>query len=487
MNPASVKSPDTDASPLIRLSARAVVSLLRRGAVSQEELIDAALDRIAAVDPAVNAVPTLCAERARAAARHLREHPGNGYDLTAPGWLQGLPLLIKDLTDVAGVRTTYGSPLFADHVPTQSGLVVETLERRGALVLGKTNTPEWGAGGNTFNEVFGATRNPWNTRLTCGGSSGGAAVALATGMTWLATGSDMGGSLRIPAAFCGVVGLRPSPGRVARAPTADPWSPLAVDGPMARDVADVALLLDAMSGMHPADPLALEAPAISFLAAAERAQAPLRVGWSPNLGLWPVEPEVTEICAAAVRRFEDAGVPVDETCPDFVGAGATFQALRAEAFVTALGPLLRTHRDQLKPEVIWNIEQGLRLSLADLAEAKTARTALATRVAAFFETHDLLACPTVPTPPFPVEQRALETIAGVPQQTYVDWLGLTFTLTLTGCPVISLPCGTTRDGLPVGLQLMGRPRGEAALLSYATLLEGLLGWSPTPITPHIPM
>ncbi|MBB4287565.1 amidase [Roseospira goensis] len=470
---------------LTRLSARAVLALLKRGEISPPELIDAALARHAAVDGAVNAVPTLCPERARAAARRVMEDAA-GMDVAGPGWLAGLPVLIKDMTDVAGVRTTYGSPLYAEHVPGRSDVLVETLERRGAVVLGKTNTPEWAAGANTFNDVFGATRNPYDTRLTCGGSSGGAAVALATGMAWLATGSDMGGSLRIPAAFCGVVGLRPSPGRVARAPTADPWSPLSVEGPMARDVADCAVLLDAQAGATAADPLALEAPAHPFLAAAERPQAPRRVGWSPDLGLWPVDPEIAAICAAAVRRFEDAGVAVDDACPDFADARAVFQALRADAFVTQLGPVLETHRDRLKPEVVWNIEQGLAQTQADLSAAKRGRAALAARVAAFFETHDLLACPTTVVPPFPVEQRYVEEAGGRRFETYVDWLGITYTLTLTGCPVISIPCGSTAAGLPVGLQLMARPRAEAALFSWAALLEGLLGWPAAPIDPVVP-
>jgi amidase len=470
---------------LTTLSARAVVTMLRRGEVTPTDLIDAALQRRAAVDPRVNAVPTVCPERARAAARRLRDEPGglDGLDVSAPGWLAGLPLLIKDMTDVAGVRTTYGSPLFAEHVPARSDVLVETLERRGGIVLGKTNTPEFAAGGNTFNEVFGATLNPHDPRLTCGGSSGGAAVALATGMAWLATGSDMGGSLRLPAAFCGVVGLRPSPGRVARAPTADPFSTLSVEGPMARDVADVALLLDAMAGVSPADPLSLEAPVRPFLAAAERPQAPIRVGWSPDLGLWPVDAEIADVCRAAVGRFADAGTDVVEAAPDFTGAPSVFHALRAEAFVTNLGALLAERRDALKPEVVWNIEQGLAQAPADLAEARHGRAALAARVADFFRAHDLLACPTTVVPPFPVEQRYVTEVAGQAFANYVDWLGITYTLTLTGCPVISIPCGRTSAGLPVGLQLMAPPRAEAALLSFAALLEGLLGLPAAPVDP----
>ncbi|KAA5607072.1 amidase [Roseospira marina] len=469
---------------LIRRPARDVVRCLRRGEVSPLELIDAALDRHTAVDGTVNAVPTLCADRARTAAARLMDDPA-GLDVTAPGWLAGLPVFIKDLTDVAGVRSTHGSPIFAQHRPDRSDLVVETLERRGAVVLGKTNTPEFGAGANTFNPVFGATLNPHDTRLTCGGSSGGAAVALATGMAWLATGSDLGGSLRVPAAFCGVVGLRPSPGRVARGPVPDPWCPMTVEGPMARDVADCALLLDAQCGATAADPFALEAPAHPFLAAAERPQAPLRVGWSPDLGLWPVDPEIAAICERAVRRFETAGTTVDAACPDFTGADTVFHVLRAASFVANLGPLLDQHRDRMKSDVVWNIAKGMAQTTADVADAWRARAALTARVAAFFETFDLLACPTTVVPPFPVTQRYVESANGQRFDNYLDWLGITYTLTLTGCPVLSIPCGTTTAGLPVGLQLMARPRGEAALLSYAALLEGLLGHCLAPIEPRI--
>jgi amidase len=264
---------------------------------------------------------------------------------------------------------------------------------------------------------------------------------------------------------------------------ADPWCPLSVEGPMARDVADCALLLDAQAGTHAADPLALESPAHPFLAAAERPQAPARVGWSPDLGLWPVDPEIRAVCEAAVQRFAGAGAVVEAACPDFTGAPAVFHTLRAGAFVAKLAPLLETARDRLKPDVIWNIEQGMAQTQADLAAAWRGRAALSARVGDFFRDFDLLACPTTLVPPPPVEQRYVEAVGDHRFDNYVDWLGITYTLTLTGCPVISIPCGTTAAGLPVGLQLMTRPRGEAALFSYAALLEGLLGLSRDPITP----
>ena len=303
---------------LLRKPAREVVRLLERREVSPVELAELALARIAAVDGAVNAVPTVCAERALEHARRLG-------DAAPPddrrGWLGGLPVVIKDLNDVAGVRTTYGSPIFKDHVPDRSGYEVERLESRGAVVLGKSNTPELGAGANTFNEVFGITRNPWDTRLTCGGSSGGAAVALATGMAWLANGSDLGGSLRTPASFCSVVGLRPSPGRVPHGPSASPFQTLSVEGPMARDVRDLALMLDAQAGFDPRDPISFEAPVRSFAEAAGQPTPPRRVAFSADLGVTPVDAEVAAICRAATQRFAELGALVEEASPDLVLSG----------------------------------------------------------------------------------------------------------------------------------------------------------------------
>lgn len=456
---------------LICLTAVDAVRLLRAGKVSPLELVDAALARIQAVDPAVNALPTLCPERARDAARRAMEGRG---DVAAPGWLAGLPLVVKDLTDVKGVRTTYGSPLFADNIPVRTDAAIDALEARDGVVLGKSNTPEWGAGANTFNDVFGVTRNPWNTALTCGGSSGGSAVAVATGMAWLATGSDLGGSLRTPASFCGVVGLRPTPGRVPRGPAREPWGTLWVEGPMARTVADVALMLDAFSRPDVRDPIALEPPAAPFLSSAERPRAPRRVAWSPDLGLGPVDAEVAALCARAIRRYEDAGAVVEEVRLDLSAAREAFQTLRAASFATTMGPLLDHRREHLKPEVVWNIEKGRALTMADIARAERLRARVFEKVSDVLTGFDLLACPTAIVPPFPVEQRWVDEVNGVTFDNYVDWLAITFAITLTSCPALSLPAGRTVTGLPVGLQLIGRPRGEAALLGQAALLEAML-------------
>jgi amidase len=469
---------------LIRRSAVEVVELLRQGEITPSELIDAALARIRAVDPAVNALPTLCVEQAR---DHARRMGASKAERGALGWLGGLPIAIKDLMNVAGVRSTMGSPIFADFVPEVSDIQVETLERRGAVVIARSNTSEFGAGANTFNEVFGKTRNPWNTALTCGGSSGGSAVALATGMVWLANGSDLGGSLRIPASFCSVVGLRPSPGWVAHGPSPAAFDTLAVSGPMGRTVADVALMLDAMAGFDPRDPLSRPPPPRPFLERVRRPRKPKRVGFSPDLGFLPVDPEVRWIAETAAARLADTGATVEFAAPDFSGAREIFRVLRALRFVTTLGPTYAQHRARLKPDIIWNIEEGMKLSAEEIARATLERESLYQRVVVYFGDYDLLLTPAVIVPPFDVDQRYVEEVEGHRFETYVDWLGITYAVTLAGCPALSLPCGFTRNGLPVGLQMVGRPYGDGELLGFAGLLEQALGLAnKTPIDPQPP-
>ncbi|MEC9347535.1 MAG: amidase family protein [Pseudomonadota bacterium] len=460
----------------IQWTATEAVHRLRQGDVTPAELVEAAAARIAEVEPAVNALPTLCIERALDAARALTVP-----DEPEPGHLFGLPIAIKDLTAVAGVRTTMGSPIFADNVPERSDLMVERLESRGALVVAKANTPEFGAGAQTFNEVFGTTRNPWNTAKTPGGSSGGSAVAVATGEVWLAQGSDLGGSLRIPASFSGCVGLRPSPGRVAHGPGTMPFAPNSVEGPMARTVADVALFLDAMAGMHRHDPISLPAPARSFQQALADAHHPRRVAFSMDLGISPIHPDVRRGTEAAMRAFGAMGCEVVPLTVEFSDAEPIFQTLRAAQFAALHAPKLETHRDKLKPEVIWNIEKGLALTADDIGRAEHARADLYHRFAAAFDDVDLVVTPTVNTPPFDAETRYLEELDGQPFESYISWLVMTFAITLTTCPAISVPCGFTPDGLPLGLQLVGPPRGEAALLGFAHRIEQAMGgerWRP---------
>jgi len=353
------------------------------------------------------------------------------------------------------------------------------------VIYAKSNTPEFGAGANTFNEVFGATRNPWDLSRSAAGSSGGAAAALATGTAWLAHGSDMGGSLRNPASFCGVVGLRPSIGRVAHTPAFKLDRTLGVQGPMARNVEDTALLLDAMSGEDAADPLSLPALPTSFLSAARSGAAPKRVAYSPDLGITPVDPEVAAITRKAALRFAEAGAIVEEAHPDLAEAHECFHVLRAFDFAISKAALLESHRDQLKPEVIWNIEQGLKLSVEQLARAEAQRVAMTERTLEFFKTYDLLLSPATIVAPFPVENRYVAECAGKKFDNYVEWLGIVYAITLVCCPALSLPCGFTAGGLPVGLQMVAPPRSEARLLAGARVLEDILGLrGSTPIDPR---
>jgi amidase len=454
-----------------RLSATEAVAKLRRRELSPLELVDAAAARIEAVEPKVNALPIrfidVARDEARRFPREQRDHPG---------CLAGLPMAVKDYNDVAGQLTTYGSPIYAENRAAADDRTVATLRGNGAIPLAKSNVPEF-AGSHTFNPVWGITRNPWNLGRTAGGSSGGAAAALAAGEIWLANGSCLGGSLRIPASFCGIVGLRPSPGLVPRGDGLPAFDSLWVDGPMARTVPDLALMLDAMAALSPHDPLSRRGPADSFQAALQRARPPRRIGFSSNLGLRSIDPEVAALSRAGALRFADMGTAVEETAPDFSGAIDSFQVLRALLFADVRGDLLPRERARISPDIVWNIEKGQHLSAAEIIRAQRDRHALFHRVARFFDDHDLLVCPTVAVAPFPVEQRFPTEIAGEKLLTYIDWMFLTFVITLVGCPALSLPCGLTAEGLPVGLQLVGRPHGDAELLGAALLLEQALGFS----------
>ena len=356
---------------LIRMTARQVLALLNSGDITHGEVLDAVEARVKKVDGRVNALPTLCFGRARDHAARIAALP-----VAERGILGGLPVPIKDLEDVAGVRSTNGSPIYADHVPQASAWVVERIESQGGVIYAKSNTPEFGAGASTFNEVFGRTRNPHNLSRSVAGSSGGAGAALASGQAWVAQGSDMGGSLRNPASFCGVVGLRPAPGRVPKGPSADPFGTLSVVGPMARNVGDLGLALDAMSGPDPRDTKGQPAPETGFRASAEAPRVPRRVAFSRDFGITPVDPEVADICEAAARRFEAMGATVEEAHPDFTGAHEAFQTLRAISFATARANDYADHRDLLKPDVIWNVELGHKLTGKDIARANRLRADL---------------------------------------------------------------------------------------------------------------
>lgn len=465
---------------LWRLNAIEVSQLLKDREVTPQEAIASALGRIAETNGSVNAVTTTCEERALNAAAALKPPAGDDR-----GALSGLPVLIKELTDVAGVRTTYGSPIFTDHVPTHSDFMVERLENNGGIVLGKTNVPEFGAGAQTFNDVFGVTRNPWKLSRTCGGSSGGSAVALATGQAWLATGTDMGGSLRNPASFCGVVGLRPTPGRVPRGTSGGAqvdllFDTLYVNGPLARNVPDLAFFLDAIAGRDLRDPLSVDGPRLPFVETTRRALAApavkgMRVGFSANLGVVPVVHEVEAACRAAARTIAGLGADVDEAGLDFTGVEDTFMPLRSLWFATVHEKTLEKYRDRLKPDIVWNIEQGLKTTALEIGTADRRRCELYAKMARYFARHDFLILPTVITTAFPVETKFLTEIEGVKLQNYVSWLVLTFALTLTNCCCLSIPVGFSSEGLPIGLQIVAPPFCEDKLLAFAAVLERELG------------
>ncbi|MFT5615297.1 MAG: amidase [Granulosicoccus sp.] len=464
----------------IKLTATEAVARLRSKEVSPLELVEASIQRIEAVDDKVNALPIHCFEQARAQAKSLDidAHAKN------PKSLCGLPIAVKDYNDLGGVLTTYGSPIFADNVAKHSDATVRQLESNGAIAVAKSNVPEW-AGGNTFNPVNGTTRNPWDLRKSAGGSSGGSSAALASGSVWLATGNDLGGSLRTPAAFNGIVGLRPGPGRVPRGTRLPSMDTLWVEGPMARNVDDLALMLDAGVGQQIDDPLSFDHSGPSFVAALQKAGMPKRVAFSHDLSIVSMEKEIAEVCGGAASIFGDFGADVTDDIPDFSGVLEAFQTLRAVLFATLMEPILAQHRDKIAPEIIGNIERGLNIKPSQIFEAERVRIELYKKVIAFFETHDFLICPAASIAPFPVEQRYVTEIDGKPCETYIDWFSITFALTMTACPTISVPCGFTSEGLPVGVQIMGKPRGEAFLLRTAKRFEQAVGISTQlPINPR---
>ncbi len=463
------------------LSAVEAVKALKAGEVSPRDAVEAAIARIEAVDGAVNALPIHCFERALDQAERLDRTDPEAF---GPRGLAGLPIAVKDYNDVGGVRTTYGSPIFAGNVPARSDATVAQLERRGALPIAKSNVPEW-AGGHTFNPVNGITGNPWDLSRSAGGSSGGSAAALASGQVALATGNDLGGSLRTPAGLNGVVGMRPSPGVVPRGQRLQAFDTLWVEGPMARTVRDVALMLDAGAGFSPEDPLSFDPPAETFQAALDRPAGPIRIGFSPDLGIVPVAADVRDVAGKAVAALTSAGYDVTDDTPDFTGVLSAFQTLRGVLLGTMMGDLLAQHRDAIHEDIIGNVERGYQVTPDSLFAAERSRWHLAQRMSAFFETHDMLICPSASIAAFPGDWRYVTEIDGQPCETYIDWFAITFAITMTACPVIALPCGVTPDGLPVGLQLVGRPRGEADLLRNAAAIEDALNLpTKTPINPR---
>jgi len=461
--------------PICDLTAVALHAEIAAGHVSAREVVQAHLDRIAHCNPQVNAIVTLDAEGALRQAALADEayvackrKSGAGTPL---GLLHGLPVAHKDTFLTAGMRTTWGSPIYRDFVPQRDSLVVTRQRQAGAITLGKTNMPEFGAGSHTFNPVFGATRNPYDVSKSAGGSSGGAAAALACRMVALADGSDMGGSLRNPASFCNVVGLRPSPGRVPQWPASTPWHVLGVAGPMGRSVADVALYLAALAGEDRRDPLSLAGDPAEFLRPLARDFAGVRVAFAGDWGGLPTDPQVLDVVRASVPVLRDLGCLVEEACPDFSDAAPSFHALRGLLFAVNQAQNLATHRDQIKDTVVWNIELGLTQPGSALVAAERARAALFERMHTFMQTHEFLVGVVSQVPPFALEDEYVREINGTPMADYIDWMRSAYYLSLTGHPAISVPCGFTPAGLPVGLHIVGRYRDERGVLQLAHAFE----------------
>jgi amidase len=451
------------------LTARELRAALGRREVSAREVLAAHLDQIERLNPAVNAVITLAADQATAAAAAADERAAAGVDLPP---LHGLPVAHKDLHETAGLLTTYGSPLRANYVPAEDALVIERMRQAGVITIGKTNVPEFGAGSHTFNPLFGATRNPYDQSKSAGGSSGGTAAALACGMHPIGDGSDMGGSLRNPASFNNVVGFRPSPGRVPGWPALMAWGTMGVSGPMARTVADTALLLSVLAGPDPRSPIALETPGSRFAEPLESDPRGLRVAFSPDLGgAVPVEPEVAAATTAAALVFADLGARVTDASPDFTGADEVFRTLRAGNVEATFGALEEQSPGAFKATLRDNIAQGRALSGRDLARAEQLHTALFQRVRQFFTHYDILLLPVSQVLPFDVDLEYPTEINGVPMTDYLDWMASAYLISATGCPALSVPAAFSQGGLPIGVQLVGPHHADFAVLQAGHAFE----------------
>jgi amidase len=450
-------------------TAREMVAAVAAKEISARELLDLHLARIAETNPDVNAVVSLDEERAREGAAEADERLARGEPV---GALHGLPHAFKDTHEVAGWRTTFGSPLRENYVPKRDDLVAERIRGAGVVTIGKTNVPEWAAGSHTFNPIFGTTRNPYDLTRSAGGSSGGAAAALASGMVPLADGSDMGGSLRNPASFNNVVGLRPSVGRVPSWPTTNAWELTSVGGPMARNVEDLALLLSVLAGPSRRAPLSLETPGSAFAPPVHGDLAGVRVALSVDLGgTFQVDHAVADVIRAQAAVFEAQGAGVEDAHPVLHSADAAFRTLRAWVFQYRFRTLLEKRPDGFKPSLRDNILLGADLTGGDVAKAYQQLTSIQDRMRAFFETYDVLALPVSQVPPFSADEEYPSAINGEPQVTYLDWMRSAYLITVTGCPAISVPAGFTPEGWPVGIQLVGPARGERRLLEIARAFE----------------
>ncbi|MBN9662550.1 MAG: amidase [Acidobacteria bacterium] len=463
----------TPVSDVCFLSAIEMARLIHARKLSAREALAAHLKQIERVNPKVNAIVSLAPEMAMEAAAKADEKQARGEKL---GPLHGLPVAHKDLMETRGLRTTFGSPLFKDYVPTEDDIVVERMRRAGAITLGKTNTPEFGAGSQTFNKVFGATLNPYDVTKTCGGSSGGAAVALACGLVPVASGSDAGGSLRNPAAYCNVVGFRPSVGRVPAPKAAFAWSTFATSGCLGRTVADLAFAFSTIAGPDPRAPLSIEEPGERFAAPLERSFRGVRVAMFKDLGGVPFDPRVRSIVEGHRKTLESLGCLVEQVEPDFAPCEVAFRILRAWNSAASYGDRLKQHPEAFKDTLRGEIEEGLRLTGQDVARAETAHGVMWRRFQAFLEKYEYFVLPTTQLPPFDVNTPYPTELAGVRFSNYIDWMKACWYISVTGNPAASVPGGFTAEGLPVGVQIVGRHHQDFATLQMAHAFEQATGF-----------
>lgn len=459
------------------MPAHKLAGLIGSKELSPVEVVKTFLDRIGQINPIINAYCTVADDYAMKEAEKAERKVMSDLPL---GPLHGVPVAIKDVTLTKGIRTTYGSRLYREYVPDVDSLVVERLKDAGAIILGKTNTPEFAAGGSTYNDLFGATRTPWNTNYNSGGSSGGSAAAVAAGLCPIAEGNDLGGSLRIPASFCGIVGLRPSPGRIPAYPNDLYWDDMSVEGPMARKVSDLALMLDVIAGMDQRAPMALLPKEESFYdSTTGKLNCNFKIAWAGSLDLTPVDNEVMGVASGAIDVFRTLGSSVREDHPDFRGLQETAAVLRGVRFAALYHDQLNNPEfiEKVNPNIIGNIRQGLSLTGENVAKAEKHRSELWRKMLDFFADYDLLILPTVPVKPFPAETAFPTEINGKAMESYIDWIMLTYAFSVTGLPAISIPCGWTEDGFPVGLQIAGRPGGERDVLVAAACFEQVRPWT----------
>jgi len=457
---------------LIKLSACEVVEKLKSGEISIQDSLDALQDRVKAVDGAVNALPIHCFERAAAHAKTLQDKPADQR-----GKLCGLPVSIKDLTDIEGVRTTHGSMVFKNRVAPASNQLVTRIEQNGGVIYAKSSTPEFGAGGITFNDVYGITRCPHDLSKTSGGSSGGAAASLASGTAWLSHGSDMAGSLRTPAAFCGVTSLRPSPGTIRSDSLDLPYDVLGADGPMARNITDLALFADAMrNDGDNAMQNAIQTRTVSKL-------PDLTVAVSSNLGITSVADDVSELFQHFVDTYLSDCKNLTDNSPDLVGVHESFDALRAQFYATKLESFIDENRETIKPEVVWNVDQGLALTSLQLRNALRAQGRIVNSAAQFMEEVDVLICPATSLSSVSADVRYPGDQGDVALPDYYRWLAIAYATTMTTLPIITIPVGSTKAGLPFGVQLIGKPWGEATLFQIAKQIEDKVGRNSAPVEP----